>query len=183
MMRAIELADFDAPGGTNSPAHLRIADIVVRLPCPLEQEYGSLKLRLAELFTRPIRTIPPTVQSVPGLPVLKKQAFDKSLRSGKPYLPWKTAENLQSLSIIVHRPEDADLRVLQYPGVENCENTYLLVPGLEFENDLLRDHNALTHSSQAVRSVRLNGSHRGNAFLVNGRPCTSGADACTLYTD
>src|SRR5882757_5020954 len=115
MMRAIELADFDAAGGTNSPPHLRIADIVVRLPRPLEQEYGSLKLRLREPFTRPIHTIPPTVHSVPGLPIPGKQAFDKSLRSRKPYPLWKTAENPQSLPIIVHRPEDADLRVLQYP--------------------------------------------------------------------
>src|ERR1700687_656319 len=163
-MPAIQFADFNATPGTTSPTQFPVAHIIKRLPRPLEEQYWSLKPRLQKVDTGPIGSTPGALR-VFILPAPNQQALAKSLHRGKLFRQQKPAEKLKSLTIVVDRPQRADLRVLQDPSVEDCEEAHLFMQGFEFENHLLRDKNALTHSPKTVGSLRLYGSHRGDVFL------------------
>src|SRR6202034_3400779 len=161
----MQFADLDSAAATLSPAHFAVAHVVVRLPRPLEQQDWSLKAGLQEVSAGPIGSTPLSVHRVCLLPVAEQQALAESFHNRNLFRQQKPAEELKSLAVIVDRPQGADLRVLQHPSVEDCEEADLLALGFQLQNHFLRDKSPFAHSPKTIGPVRLYRPHRSDVFL------------------
>ena len=57
------------------------------------------------------------------------------------------------------------MRIFQHPSVENCEQGNFFALGLEFDDHLLCNLYAVTHSAQTEGSVGLHAAHGSDVLL------------------